>query len=355
MVQEHMLRAAMGAGRAMSLLAVLAMLEVQSVAPVKEMEAKADNPVGVALVAAGAAVLVAYIGYKGDIDSAVIIAGANSGGDDEERGTGGVGEGVEGAPDQVDDSGGQGDGVPDDTDGGGDTTGGESGGDTSGGETGGDSGTGASNSSSQENNDGSVVVLDHGVIEMTGVLGDPAQFMNVWESDVDPLAQKYMDRTIDVSMETLETDNGPSLGIEVGYFHDGDILKSKKSVHKFATEDDITMELGVSGPGVVLYSLESLNLSTHNEKGSVGHDSVTLTVMQDGEVLYTWQAHIDQGQLPVVDDIPKLKGVKAPYKRLQPDDLILRGAVWAFQPNYDATGHATIEISLDYSAWGERT
>ena len=269
-------------------------------------QAKADHPVVVAVIgaagtviagatAAGATVAAAAIG------AAAVIATSGDNGDSSGKANGGSTDGNDG---------GDGDG--------------------------GNSDGSGSNKSSGSNT--SNVTIDEGDI--------PAEF------------QAILDREISLSAKhDLGEQGALRASARLEYLMDGDIKRAKDGVSRFSIQDGAGFRFEVTGvenakDAPIRLMIEELSISTEDVPQTRGLARVTLTALQDGKEIWSWEAQLVQGKRA------KLRGpdqIQTAIVDNKPNRLTIRDIdlnVPYAAPGLDGT--TIVEIMLSVDGVGER-
>ncbi|MEM7676146.1 MAG: hypothetical protein AAF449_09105, partial [Myxococcota bacterium] len=213
-------------------------------------EAKADHPILVAGIGAGAVIAGSLITGAATIAGAVIVViGTSGGGDDDDD----DGETIVPGTDE--------------------------------------NGNIISNKSRQENNNGDTIPVENEMVAVEGVLG-ANQMASTGQSGVDPLFQSYVSRSASIGLRTVSPQHG--LGVNVSYSLDGNVLNSPQNVQRFLNGDKAIYSFQLEGPGRLPFQFKNLMLKTHDEPGSFGYSALVMVARQHGQKIMEWTASVQQ-------------------------------------------------------------
>lgn len=283
---------------------------VLALAPAEE--ARADNPVAVALIGGGALLGGALIGATATITAAVITT--YGGKSSNEGGSGGDRDLSEVIVPGTGDGGGDGDGDGD-----------------------GDGGN------AEESRSGATTPIINAGAKVDAV----GAKVTLGEDQIDARARRYLDRGVQMTVEKAK--NGGVVA-RVRYALEGDVLKADDGVAAFRVGDTVRWELDVKGPGPVPFLVHELTLSTKDVPATDGYSGVLFTAWQGRKKLLTWRAYVKQGQKAVHDAAGAGAKVESAKDRLHIENLAL-----AIPAVYGKDGTAKVVVTMRYAGKGART
>ncbi len=272
--------------------------------------ARADNPVLVAVIGAGALIVAAGIGAYATVKSATITAAGS-----------GDGDGADPDNDREE--------APDDGDG--------------------ESEHDGESESRTENTDVTVTLLDHGTITVLASAGDPQVSASLGQSAVDSRVRPDLERSVGLRMFTPTGAAG--MALQATYGNDGDVLQFPTTVGRYVTADRLVWTLELEGPGALPFIFEELKLKTHDVPGSFGYSAVIVQATQNNQVIMSWSASVTQGAMPVYDSLPGLGEVVTS----QQDRLNIENLLFEIPVTYDTANDAEVVITVYFENSGKRT
>jgi hypothetical protein len=178
------------------------------------------------------------------------------------------------------------------------------------------------------------------------------------EADLPAMVREFVDRDITLTAYSLPSSRqrgDHEVKGSADYRFDGDILKSKPGTAMFNVKDKLIFRFDIANvaraedaPFVV--KVNSLKLATANIARTMGFSRMRFTVLQDGNVLSTWSAQVNQGELP------KIAGSEPAVSRRANDLLEIPNL--EVPVNYKAPGiggKTVVDVVVDLEGQGART
>lgn len=256
--------------------------------------AKADHPVVVAVIGAGAVVVAAAITAAAVLGAAVITGAAQVGSAAITANSNG-GEGGEG---------GEGGG------GGGENE--EHGGSLS-----------ANRIAATATSQGCFATMAGGSISGSGP--GTSEFLEIGQNAVPLNMQPFMSRNIKLAIE--DNPNHNSLGASLEYNFDGDVMKSPSSCDYIYNSDTVTWDLTLiknqsSANDYFLFHFDNLLLTTTEVPDTLGRSGVSFKVYQGQTEIWSWSALARQGQPSVHGPVPSFSTVTSSPGVLQIENFL---------------------------------
>lgn len=138
------------------------------------------------------------------------------------------------------------------------------------------------------------------------VPGTPPSERRMGEKDLPPAVRGFIDREIILSAASSgqsTTSGDRAASVELAYSLDGDVRNAPSELTTFILRDQVTLRLTVTDlekPSdlEVIFSVDTLVLSTLDVPETDGHVDASIVATQGQEELWRWSGHISQGKKP---------------------------------------------------------
>ena len=191
--------------------------------------------------------------------------------------------------------------------------------------------------------------------------GGDEQKRTLGELDLPAAVRGYVDRDIIISASSLPSASGSGTQEVTGtanYKFEGDIKKSKPGIKRFNLKDKLIFRFNVANTekaedATLILKVHELKLSTENVAKTKGYSKIQFTAIQDGNELWHWSAHVNQGEMPKIEgssviskavvrkenDLMVIRDLKVPIKYKAPG----------------AKGKTLVDIIVNVEGEGART
>lgn len=191
--------------------------------------------------------------------------------------------------------------------------------------------------------------------------GGDEQKRTLGELDLPAAVRGYVDRDIIISASSLplSTGNGDQeVTGTANYKFDGDIKKSKPGTKMFNLKDKLIFRFDIANiekveDATLIFKVNELKLSTENVAKTKGYSKIQFTAIQDGNELWHWSAHVNQGGMPKIEGSSVIS--KAVVRK-ENDLMVIRDLKVPIKYKSPGTkGKTVVDIIVNVEGEGART